>query len=232
MKIIRLAAILTVAFLLNECPAAAQDVLFDNGAGGASGVDAGLLSDYDNIAFGVSAFYTDDFSLDQDSLVTSVNWTGIYVFDDTPLPTDDFEIAIYADAGGMPEANAAFAFDVGVARVDSGFDFNSGIDFDIYEFSATLPDPVSLSASDVYWLSIRNRTFGDDDDWLWTGINGDGNSYFAVDGGDWEPGSSRLDFQLFGTNQIPEPSSFGFFAAIAVLAAGRRRPKQVEPIGS
>ena len=149
----------------------------------------------------------------------SVQWTGVYSPAETPLPTDSFTIVFYADNAGLPGA-AAGTFPVGnsVGRVDSTVDLNlgGGIIFDIYNYTATVNQPVTMGTT--YWLSIFNDTTADaDDSWFW-GTGTTGTAARSNNQASWMllPGSiPDMDFVLEGT-VVPEPGT----ASLLLLGGG------------
>jgi hypothetical protein len=130
---------LALAVICLAPTAHAGDVVFDNGVGGAAGIDNAALSDADTSSLGYSNFCADDVWLASGATITGIEWTGAYYFDNRPPDTDDFTISIYADANG-PSGAALFTFNLGddVNRIDSGTDLALFGGFDVYDFSAAI----------------------------------------------------------------------------------------------
>ena len=154
----------------------AQSIVFDNGVGGAKGIDDALQSDADPLPEfnNIVEIAADDFMVNADTVITNVHWAGVYVLSNTPS-VDDFQIRIYADNGG-PTGSPIASFNVGndVNRSDSGADFMTL--FDIYEYSATIK--FEAAANVTYWLSIDAQSFADDNDtWFWGSLSTSGNAY-------------------------------------------------------
>jgi hypothetical protein len=193
-------------------------VVYDNGAGGAAGIDNVYPSDPDN-----STFAADDFIPTASATLLSVQWTGIYAYVDTPPATDSFTIVFYADAAGFP-GTVVGTFPVGnaVVRTDSGVDLFAGSD--IYSYEATVNQAVTLGTS--YWLSVYNDTTADtDDNWFWGDIGGAGNSVASNNQIAWSSSDGQMDFVLEGT-AVPEPGTAGLLmlgGCLGLFGRSRRR---------
>ena len=203
----------------------ADTLVYDNNAGGASGIQNAFLSD--------STFpyiLADDVVLSSTTNVTSVEWSGIYnnqtqFSDDLPGPTDNFTIAVFETNAGSPLGGSPVAsFNVGnnVNRANSGQEI---FGIDVFSFSANIN--FTMNANTTYWVSIENDTTGDIDFFSW-GIEGTSaqprNAYYSQDGGaTWSSQGVRADFRLFGTVAIPEPSSFLALTVVAALSIAKRR---------
>lgn len=205
-------------------------VIYDNGAGGAAGIDNAFLSDIDGTSSGIveDLVLADDVTLAATRVVTGIEWTGFYSFDDSPPALDGFFIEIYSDAvsggpGSLLHVEAVFN---DVNRVDSTTDIPDFPNSDIYNYSADIN--FTMTAGTTYWVSISNDTTLDtDDDWFWGALQSQGNNYASTDFGlTWQENfldgtGNRLDFRLTG---VPEPgaTTIGCLAVMA-LALRRRR---------
>ena len=218
----------------NLSPLSADEVLFDNGVGGAAGISSGQTSDYDPRPDGYVQIMADDFSIPRNTVIRSVRWTGAYSPGNTPPDTDNFEVAFYrqiiSPSGfSFPDVDAGplLVFDIDTTRVDSGVDVGTG--FDIFEYSATFDTPIALNDR-TFFLSLRNDTTDDkDDNWAWAGRHEseleDGSSAIINIGQKdqiFGLNHLRTDFQLLGTT-IPEPSSTIIGAFVLFCLCGRRR---------
>ena len=180
----------------------AQTLVFDNEAGGASGVDSFALSS-------PGSFRTDDFVLGDTYRITAVEWTGIYASGDVPA-ADDFLIAIFdTDPDFVGPNSLVSSFDVGnaVNRLDSGFDDSSSRD--IYDYTASIS--FTANADQRYWVSMISNTPAGVQ-YFQGNVAGDpagdpaGNSWrrFGISGS-LDSTEDRLDFRLVGS-AVPEPT--------------------------
>lgn len=204
-----------VAVIAVANPVAGDVVVYDNGAGGAAGINDAFSSDVVSGIIGA-----DDFVLVSNTIVTGVEWSGVYAFFNTPPASDSFTIEIYSDSAGAPDSLlSSTVVGASATRTDSGFD-EPTFGFDIYEYSASIT-PFSATAGTTYWVSIFNDTTGDDDSWLWGIINGTGNLHQSNDfGTNWFDAGHQADFRL---TAIPEPTGIGLFGLTVICAAGLRR---------
>jgi hypothetical protein len=167
----------------------------------------------------------DDFSIAANDTALSVSWRGVYAFDNTPPPVDDFEIRFYADAAGEPGALLQ-TFSVGnaVSRTALGL---LGT-FTEYGYTANLGAGFDIAAGTTYWLMIANATIGDADDWYWSMQLDTGNVHLSFDdGGSWAPTNvaAAAYFTLDNAAVVPEPASMiliGMGVAAAVARRGKR----------
>lgn len=191
--------------------AAAPTVLFDNGAGGASGIDSTQISDA--LYAGIGVFSADDFVLSDPASAIIVQWTGTY----EPLANspDNVTISIYSDAGGLPaNGNPLFEYSIGsnLLSADSGFDL---LGRDVFNYEKQIGG-LALDAGTTYWLHIRN----DVDGWAW-GLELDaGNSAWHSAANDWRSNNHRRDFRILS---VPEPSLLSFIGLAGCTAVLRRR---------
>lgn len=228
MKIVLLSHTLLAASLVFPHASTADIIVYDNNAGGASGIDNIFNSDSDPDSAGIAA---DDVLLSTTTMITGVQWTGLYALANTPPIFDDFTISFFGDDAGQPSGGAPLAtFAVGdaVNRTDSGFDLilDPGppiLSADIYQYSAVID--FTMLANTSYWISIVNDTTSDTDDNYFWGLRSDGgNAHFSVDGGsNWfDLTDSRTDFRL---TAVPEPSSL-LLTGIGIAFSARRRRLQ------
>ena len=200
-KQIQLSLVLSFALFAFHNSLTAQTVVFDNGAGGAAGMDNGLLSDSDPVPqIGNLELAADDFSVSVDSVITNVEWAGVYAFANSPA-VDDFAIQIYADNNGPTDTPVA-TFDVGsnVNRVLTAFDFQGF--FNIYSYSAEIE--FEATAGVTYWMSIDGQTFADTDDaWFWGSLSTTGNANISSDlGNTWSEFGQSATMVLMGVTKL------------------------------
>jgi hypothetical protein len=183
------------------------------------------VSDTD-IPEGTIALAADDVVFASDTLVTGIDWSGLYSGggtggDYTPSIADSFHIKIYADAGGIPGSTLA-TFSAGDgSRVDSGFNLGAS-PYNVYSYEASLS--YTFLAGVTYWVSVQNSYGGDTDLWGWGRGNPGTGSAIAVTNavGDWHtvPLHKGADFRLYG--EVPAPTTLALLS-ISGLAASRRR---------
>ncbi len=205
-----------VGFLFCSASAVQADVVYDNGAGSAGGVNGAVNSD-DRSSF----YIADDVTLGETTFITGVEWTGQYKFGDgVPQAVDQFSIAIYGDAGGEPTVGVPLElFDVGnnVNRTDSGFVLSGQ---PVYSYDAEISFP--MQAGETYWVSIYNNSELDDDRYYWNMLFDAGNSFASGDGGaSWSSFSDRHDFRL---TSVPEPAS-AVLVVLGIAVCGMRRKR-------
>lgn len=180
-----------------------DEVLFDNGVDRMQ-ANIFMLSDLTPTSTGTQTITADDFVLAEDSIISTISWSGSHFADDDPF--ENFEIAVYGDSGGMPELFALFEVNVDVSR--EFIDTLPG-DLSYYAYSSDI-SPLSLDGSTVYWLSIRNQTEGKDNRWYWGGelfLQNLDPVQRMRNGMPWEPFADPaiVDFRLEG-QVVPEPS--------------------------
>lgn len=153
----------------------------------------------------------DDFTLNDNCLITDVHWWGSY--GGTPPATDDFTID-FIDYSTAPSLPAAFSFNVGdVGRTPTPTNPY------IYLYSCYLPTPVSVTPGTTCCISIYNNTPSGNWGWMsgqyenglyWWHSNPN-DTYLRVMDKDWD-----LAFELTTDGDIiPEPvTSFLFIGAV------------------
>ena len=214
-----------VISMLASLEATADEVLFDNGVIQAQ-INLGAVSDYDGDSAGV--FRADDFVLANDSVVSTIFWTGFYS-PEGGGSTEDFELAFYNDNGdGAPSATPFFATDVTVNSTIIGQ--VPVLDVDLFEYEADLGS-LRLDGQTNYWLSIRNRTFNDEGDWLWAGnffadgVGNLGRLHTSRGNAPWEAfdvDAAILDIRIEG-QVVPEPSASAVLGCLIFVLSTRRR---------
>ncbi|MEM7454982.1 MAG: PEP-CTERM sorting domain-containing protein [Planctomycetota bacterium] len=208
--------LLGLALVFGVVCSAHGDLVFDNGAGGAAGVGNGFGSDK-AINFQVA----DDVTLASTTVVTQVDWTGVYANEQTLDFDDNFEINIYADDGsGLPGTQlASFAVGDNVNRTFSGISlFNI---FQVFDYSAQIN--FNMLAGTKYHVGIWNDTTLDPDDiWLWAHVTSGGDATFQSGSGAWSQEDSIQDFRLHA-NTVPEPGSLAVLSVLGACVFRRRR---------
>lgn len=209
--------------LLVLCPwkAVADVTVFDNGGpyDAVAIAEGGMLADVDHISFIEAA---DDFSLMAGSnTFNQVQWWGIYGSGTTPA-TDDFTLSIYADSSGSPGGLVQSLGINSVQRENSGL-FNGVSNLPVYEYTAYVGN-TTLAAGTSYWLGISNDSGGNN--WAWVlhdPFTGNARVYSSQNMSFGVGQNSELSFNLKFDNSIPEPSTIGILAIVAVFGCNRRR---------
>ncbi|HEY5741933.1 MAG TPA: hypothetical protein VIS99_05270 [Terrimicrobiaceae bacterium] len=193
--------------LLAVAPAAWPILLYDNGT---FTIGGGPKSDFSSIQAG------DNFTLSTAGTAQQIQWWGFYAESAFPAQ-DDFIIRFFSFTGGVPDTTpfASYAIGNNVTRTDTGQDFSS---FDIFEFSATIPD-TALAAGTSYLLSIVGNTT---EDFFWS-FDGSGNRWVRTsEGQSWiEASTSNLAFNISGTvgpPAVPEGGTSALLLGVAFLA--------------
>jgi hypothetical protein len=193
-------------------------VIFSNGGIG----NNGFISDTD-----FPGFAADDFTLASGaSVITGVQWTGLYAFSNSPTQPDNFTIQFFVDVAGAPAASPFLSLPIGNSgRTDTGMDTSFGSD--IFGYSVNLA-PIVLAPNTEFWLSIFNDTATDaDDNWFWGMQDAVGNSFIRTTAADpWAAISNRHDFTLTGPTPVSEPSALALLV-IGVMGLLRYRWKQM-----
>ncbi|MFH1109977.1 MAG: hypothetical protein V1790_12410, partial [Planctomycetota bacterium] len=139
---------------------------------------ARFVSDLDR-----GATTADDFIPDG-SPITDVCWWGYYENDSaadcSPGPGDAFTITFYTDAGGYP-GSTIVSQAVSPGRLQTVLESN----LYLYEYSATLATPVTVTPGVKHWIEIVNDTSLPPTacNWAWKQSNG-GNNYSVMNMGD------------------------------------------------
>src|SRR5207253_5335264 len=82
------------------------DVIYDTGPFTSEG--GAMASDF---SFPIQR--ADDFSIQANAQITSLNWWGQYLPASTPQGPDNFTVRIFADTSGRPSASPLFQFTLG-----------------------------------------------------------------------------------------------------------------------
>lgn len=203
-------AVTTTGISLLNTSSAQAAVLFDNGA---SNLQAVFPSNQNSPDFSLEA--GDDFKLNSAANITKVTWSGIYLFDITPL-IDNFSVRLFNIFDGAPDINPFATLNGSLSRVDSGLDVDP--DATLYDYALTPTSPFSIGAGN-YLLSIVNTTATPGDDWAWAINNFEGSNYYRVNSGDaWENVPTELSFRVEGNaTAVPEPSSLLGLMGLGVI---------------
>ena len=211
-------AIAAICFFLSINHCSADSIVFDNGVGGATGISGAVISDSNAATPTVVA---DDASVLVTTVLTGIEWSGVYLGAGGSLPVDDFTIEIFDDLNGSPSNNIA-SFAVG-NNVNRTLAAGGGGIPDIFSYSAAID--FELDPNTTYWFSIFNNTAGLGDFGIGTDFPpGSGNNHIALVGGPFTLQGANVDFRLRGT-AIPEPITSSLLLPLAVFCLTRRRNK-------
>jgi hypothetical protein len=215
--------------------AARADVIYDNG-----GPDE-LFAVFSSIAAGAPILVFDDFTLQEgNETISDVHWWGAYLDEDYDPTAEDqaFGILIVADDGGAPDLTGLgfedieFVFPTVTAtgeEVDTvalPFGFEDG-PRDLFEYSAFLDTPVTLTAGTPYWISIFDmsvfvyeRDPSSDPAFCWSTTDEGNAVLFAFE--TLEIGAD-MAFHLTDDAIVPEPATISLLALGIVGVAARAR---------
>ena len=208
--------------------AAQADTLHDNGV---PDLQNAYHSDFDQSSPSDTVQVGDDFSLTQASILGTIQWWGIYAFDNSPPATEDFTIRIFTIQNGLASSLPAHEFHIGSSVVRTETSAALGDFYTMYSYSAAIPDTTLAPGS--YLLSIMGNTVNTASDWYWATSNvaaGNGQERES-DGSGWDfvnGGSQTVELAFnVGTPAaaVPEPGSIALTAtgAAGLLVVMRRR---------
>ncbi len=163
----------------------------------------------------------DSFSVRFDTLLRQVTWQAMIVGQtslETPITTD-FQLGFYSDALGQPgtELDQQTLSAADVARVFVGTRELFGRSHNVYNYTATLSNPVLVNAGANYWFSpfSKQATFNPTHSWM-GGEGVDNLSYQDnLFNGDRSTRFSDRAFSVRGLNAavtVPEPGTLALFA--------------------
>jgi hypothetical protein len=158
------------------------------------------------------------FTLADAVTVNHLEWWGIYFPTGAVAVTDDFTLAIYPDAGGLPGAALTSVHLGNVQREATG---QTVVLWPEYAYTALFP-AIILAAGD-YFLGLGNDPAGTEL-WGWEttagGLQAGGVSYHSASGTWQEDAAENLAFRL----SVPAPGSLALLAiGGAGLVRNRRR---------
>jgi hypothetical protein len=207
------ATVLGLGLGILAASAAHASVLYsqpDNGVGG-------WLS-----ATGQDAMAYDDFTLAGGGTITTVDWSGIFLYTEGPDVTG-FTVNFWSYAAGTPRALlASYNFGGSTGQTYAGFD-PSGLQ--LYNWSETLNVPFAAAPGTEYFLSIVEDAPATA--WYWkTSAAGDNGGY--ENAGPAYATGQNLAFTL---ESIPEPSTMALLLGTAFTALGLagRMPRPSRP---
>jgi len=162
------------------------------------------------------------FNSSASSTITAINWWGVYFAGLTA--SDSFTIRLFDFSGGVPAIDPFFNT-TGQTRIDTGQ--TNGFGLEVFSYSVSLTNPVTVDADQLYLLSILDNT---NNNWRWQ-LDGAGSHLFRnADGTSWTLAGNipaSLAFELIGTVQeaapvqlIPEPSTLVAAVTGILLMAG------------
>jgi hypothetical protein len=173
----------------------------------------------------------DQFTLTEQSAVTSLAWAGYY---DSPQALSNpvsFTIRFYNDAGLSPDAPLGAPFqeyDVAVNAVPTGdiVAGYGGVNTPLFSYSVSL-SPLTLDAG-TYWLSIleadARSLYYHPNEWLWSRSDFSGDYvYRGSDAESWTSNGSDGN-AAFTLNAVPVPAAFALFASglVGLLGVTKR----------
>lgn len=184
--------------------------------------------------------------------ITKVIFWGFYEDPAEPasLPTDDFTLRIFEDAGGLPAATPEVEL-AGLAVFRQIADFVVTPSFlgerQVYRYEVEFSAPIQLAGNQTYHLSVLNdvtdRDGPNDDNWFWMRSNrtfDTGRSFRTIDGEAWAGLPNDLPDPDDPINNppisiagdlafvlIPEPASaaLGLLSAAALIGCRRRQKR-------
>ncbi len=194
--------------------ATGDQVVYDNGAGGATGISNLQVSDV-TADFNVA----DRFSVNQETTFDGIRFSGAFVIGNNPTPSDEFFLNIFLDGANEPTSNVGSFLLTNIQKSNSGTQVLGA--FDVYEYEASLGNSFTLDTNTEYWLSLTNTSVGGTDSFAWGAANGGNakssdNSFIF-----WSSENLTMDFQL--TQSIPEPGSGTLMLAAAAWLLIRRK---------
>ena len=182
--------------------------------------DNGVQSLTYNGAFSGSSkgqYIADDFVLQSGTnTIRDVHWWGYHYLEPSP-PADSFTIQIFADSSGPSGSPTTLTLGT-VNAVDTGLD--TWADTSVYAYDVTIA-PITLTAGDIYWISIFNST----GNWVWS-FDGPGAStaMYQLSDPTWVVFDARMAFTLTNDTQVPAPATLAMIGiGLAGLSYARRR---------
>jgi len=183
-------------------------------------------------------FISDEFTLNgETSTLNAIRWTGVYTAGG-PIRPDNFEIDLFADAGGLPAMTPSFSLSITeLSRLDTGIDIFAD---DLFVYSAKV-SPITLPPHTTFWLSIVNdQSAGVFNYWAWGGQLLDDFSPNLIarrssEESSWFLSSGFIqDFTISGSASVSEPATIillgsGFLSLLLFRHYTPTSPKDPDP---
>ncbi len=172
--------------------------------------------------FGSNNQKADNFTVQQDSILGSVSWLGLYHGGATPS-ADNFTLRLFqSNASNLP--NTTFFWSENVSNLITRTATPSTTFAGLFTYEATLSAGVSLTAGTTYWLSIVNNVGTSNlNDWGWAASSLTGSAASrSFDTESWVNSNGTYQFQL---TSVPVPGAIWFLGSglLGLVFSKRKR---------
>jgi hypothetical protein len=182
----------------------------------------GLRSNFPGVEFHLQV--ADDFEISNDTLITQIEWAGAYIGDSQIEETPSVKFTLRFYDSSLPKS--PFSDQVIVAtHTPIGADEQEGAT--VYEFNASLTQPLVLLGNVTYWASIMDSDTETVADFVWLESSDTSDPKVAfreVEGNFWFSPNFTPNRALTLYGVVPEPSAFAIAAtSLFALSVIRRR---------